>query len=83
MGLFVNRYTYKILDFLSDLQKCGMREYIYLNYLAKNCKFDTKAGKSEICISPQYLFHLLRKSLSINCLRSIQLIRNTLKIKRC
>lgn len=59
MGLLVNRYIRRLTERLSDLMKCGKREYLYLNYFAKNCRFDTKEGKirnlyrPSIRISPQ------------------------------
>lgn len=45
MGLFVNRYTYPIFTFFSDLRKCGIKDYIHYNYFSKNVRFDTKEGK--------------------------------------
>lgn len=45
MGLLVNRYTYPIVTFFSDLRKCGVRDYIHYNFFAKNCRFESKEGK--------------------------------------
>lgn len=45
MGLLRNRYTGPILAFFMELKKCGTSDYIYYNFFAKNCKFETKRGK--------------------------------------
>lgn len=45
MGIIGNRYVYGIRTFFSDLRKCGTKDYFHYNYFAKNCRFESKAGK--------------------------------------